>query len=262
MKNRINTTCFREIKSSFKRFLSLLVMSMLGIGVFVGISMAAPSMMKSIDEYYDDSNYYDVKLISTLGFSDENIEDIKKLDSVKEVYGSNSKDVLLNTGENESVVKLIGLNEDINMVEITSGTKPKNNGEIVVEEALLKKNNLKIGSYVSIVNDDGFKKTKLKIVGTVKSPLYINAASSSSDRGNTNLGTGKINYYAYIPNDNFNLDYYTEAYVTVKGAKEKLTNSENYNKLVDNALNEIEDIKNDYKNKDIMKFIPKLITRF
>lgn len=249
MKNRINTTCFREIKSSFKRFLSLLVMSMLGVGVFVGISMAAPSMMKSIDEYYDDSNYYDVKLISTLGFSDENIEDIKKLDSVKEVYGSNSKDVLLNTGENESVVKLIGLNEDINMVEITSGTKPKNNGEIVVEEALLKKNNLKIGSYVSIANDDSFKKTKLKIVGTVKSPLYINAASSSSDRGNTNLGTGKINYYAYTPNDNFNLDYYTEAYVTVKGAKEKLTNSENYNKLVDNALNEIEDIKNNLQEQ-------------
>ncbi len=243
MKNRINTTCFREIKSSFKRFLSLLIMSMLGVGVFVGISMAAPCMMKSVDKYYDDANYYDVKLISTLGFTSDTINEISKLDSVSDVYMTTSKDVLMKAGKQEPVVKLIALNDDVNKIEITSGRKPKENDEIVVEEAMLDRNNLKIGDFVSIVDDDGFKETKLRIVGTVKSPLYINSATSSSDRGNTSLGTGKINYYAYINEDNFNLDYYTEVYVTVKGAKEEITNSDEYNKLINNAIKEIESIK-------------------
>ena len=243
MKNRINTTCFREIKSSFKRFLSLLVMSMLGVGVFVGISMAAPCMMSSIDKYYDDANYYDVRLISTLGFSDESLSEIKKLELVEDVYGSKSKDVLINAGKSESVVKLISLNDDVNKIKITDGKKPKKSNEILVEEAMLERNNLKIGDYVSIANDDSFKETKLKIVGTVKSPLYINSANSSSDRGNTNLGTGKINYYAYILDDNFNLDYYTEAYVTVKNAKDEITNSDSYNDIINDALKEIESVK-------------------
>lgn len=243
MKNRINTTCFREIKSSFKRFLSLLIMSMLGVGVFVGISMAAPCMMKSVDKYYDDANYYDVKLISTLGFTSDTVNEISKLDSVSDVYMTTSKDVLMKTGKQEPVVKLIALNDDVNKVEITSGRKPKENDEIVIEEAMLDRNNLKIGDFVSIVDDDSFKETKLRIVGTVKSPLYINSATSSSDRGNTSLGTGKINYYAYINEDNFNLDYYTEVYVTVKGAKKEITNSDEYNKLINNAIKEIESIK-------------------
>lgn len=243
MKNRINTTCFREIKSSFKRFLSLLIMSMLGVGVFVGISMAAPCMMKSIDKYYDDANYYDIRLISTLGFSDESLSEIKDLKSVDNVFGSKSKDVLINTKKSESVVKLISLNDEVNKVEITDGKKPKENNEIVVEEAMLERNDLKIGDYITIENDDSFKETKLKIVGTVKSPLYINSANSSSDRGNTNLGTGKINYYAYILDDNFNLDYYTEAYVTVKNAKDETTNSDSYNGLINDALKEIESVR-------------------
>ena len=264
MKNRINTTCFREIKSSFKRFLSLLVMSMLGVGVFVGISMAAPCMMSSIDEYYDNSNYYDIKLISTLGFNDENINDIKSLNLIKNAYGSKSKDVIINDGKKESVVKLISLNDKVNKAEIIDGRKPKSNDEVVVEEAMLKRNKLKIGDYITITDDDSFKKNKLKIVGTVKSPLYITAASSSSDRGNTNLGTGKINYYAYILDDNFNLDYYTEVYVTVKGAKDEVTNSDSYNEVINDALKEIDSVKEvsskkryteiyDDTNKEILK---------
>ena len=249
MKNRINTTCFREIKSSFKRFLSLLVMSFLGVGVFVGITMAAPCMMASLDDYYDESNYYDIKLISTLGFTEKSALAIEKLDSVEDVYLTNSKDVVMKIGKRKPVVKLIALDDDVNKVKITSGREPKKNNEILVEEALLDKNNLKLGDYIKIENDDTFKKTNLKIVGTVKSPLYINSANSSSDRGNTNLGTGKINYYAYVNKNNFNLDYYTEMYVTVKGAKNEVTNSKDYKKIINNALKEIEAIKKDTQNE-------------
>lgn len=247
-KNRINTTSIREIKHSFKRFLSLLVMSMLGVGVFVGIKMSAPDMMVSLDKYYDDSNFYDIKLVSTLGLTEDDKKALEKIKKVKNVYLSNSKDVVVKTGKDEIIIKVIGINNDVNKVKIVSGKKPENINEIVVEEAMLKREKLKIGDIINI-EDDSFKEKSLKIVGSVKSPLYINSKTGATSRGNTTIGSGKINYYTYVNNDNFNLDYNTEIYVTVLGAKEKLTNSNEYNKLINNTLNSIEKIKKERENE-------------
>lgn len=247
-KNRINTTSVREIKSSFKRFLSLLVMSMLGVGVFVGIKMASPDMMASLDKYYDDNNVYDIKVISTLGLISDDVNQIKNLKGVKNVYPSYSKDVLVNINNSESVIKVMSVTDDVNQIDLKNGRMPKNNNEIVVEESMLKNENIKLGDTIKLNDKDTFKETKLTVVGTVKSPLYITSSTGSMGRGNTNLGTGKINYYTYVPSDNFNTDYYTEIYVTVDNAKNKVTNSKEYNKLVDNTLDEIDKIKKDREN--------------
>ena len=112
-KDRINTSSIREIKHSFKRFLSLLVMSVLGVLVFVGLKMAAPDMMKSLDKYYDDNNFYDIKIVSTLGLTNDDIKAFENLKTVKKAYGSYSKDVLVEAKNKELVVKLIGINQDI-----------------------------------------------------------------------------------------------------------------------------------------------------
>lgn len=227
-KDRINTSSIREIKHSFKRFLSLLVMSVLGVLVFVGLKMAAPDMMKSLDKYYDDNNFYDIKIVSTLGLTNDDIKAFENLKTVKKAYGSYSKDVLVEAKNKELVVKLIGINQDINKIEILKGRMPKDNTEVIVEQSMINKEKLKIGDYIT-VNDDTIKNKDLKIVGIVKSPLYITSETGTANRGNTNIGTGKINYYAYTNSDNFNIDYYTEIYLTVNGASAETTNSDKYN---------------------------------
>lgn len=242
-KNRINTTSVREIKSSFKRFLSLLIMSMLGVGVFIGIKMAAPDMMASLDKYYDDNNLYDVKVISTLGLTNEDVNELKKVKGIKDVYPSYSKDVLADVNNSESVIKIMSYTSDVNQIDLKKGRMPKANNEILVEEAMLKAEDVKLGDTLKVKDDETFNENKLTIVGIVKSPLYITSSTGSSNRGNTNLGTGKINYYAYVNKDNFNIDYYTEIYVTLDNAKGKVTNSKEYNKLVDDALKRIDNIK-------------------
>lgn len=242
-KNRINTTSVREIKSSFKRFLSLLIMSMLGVGVFIGIKMAAPDMMASLDKYYDDNNLYDVKVISTLGLTNEDVNELKEIKGIKDVYPSYSKDVLADVNNSESVIKIMSYTSDVNQIDLKKGRMPKANNEILVEEAMLKAEDVKLGDTLKVKDDETFNENKLTIVGIVKSPLYITSSTGSSNRGNTNLGTGKINYYAYVNKDNFNIDYYTEIYVTLDNAKGKVTNSKEYNKLVDDALKRIDNIK-------------------
>ena len=237
-KNRIITTSIREIKKSFKRFLSLSVMSMLGVCVFVGIKMAAPDMLKSLDVYFDNNDVYDIKVLSTLGLTDEDILKINELKGVKKAYGSYSYDVLLNNSE--KVLKVIGITEDINKIKIIKGRRPNSNNEILVEESFLLKEKLKIGDKIELSNNNIFNENKLIIVGTIKSPLYIGSGNSS--KGVTNLGTGKIDYYVYVDSSNFNIDYYTESYIIVDKAKGELTDSKEYNDLIDKSLNEINKI--------------------
>ena len=241
-KDRINTTSIREIKHTFKRFFSLLVMSMLGVGVFVGIKMAAPDMMKSLDEYYDNRNMYDIKVVSTLGLTSSDVDKIKNLKNVSRVYGSYSKDVLVDLKDEELVLKVIGINDNINKIEILDGRRPINDREILVEKAMINKESLKLGDTITI-KDSIFKNKKLKIVGIVKSPLYINSETGTLNRGNTNIGAGKINYYTYVNSSNFDIDYFTEIYVNVKGAKKDVTNSNNYNEKIDKVRKEIDRIK-------------------
>ena len=114
MKNRIVTISFREIKSSFKRFLSLLVMSFLGVAVFVGMRDASMVLLASFDKYYDDNEVYDIKVVSTLGLTDSDIEALDKLDSTDKVVGIHSKDVYFNNGDKKLVIKMIEYNENIN----------------------------------------------------------------------------------------------------------------------------------------------------
>ena len=244
MRNRINTLSVREIKHSFKRFISLVIMSLLGVGVFVGIKMAAPDMMRSLDSYYDQKNLYDIKVVSTLGLTKDDIQSLKKINGINKVYGSYSKDVLIKTNKDEVVSKIISITNDINKVEVKKGRLPKTTGEIVVEESFLKKENMKIGDKINLLdNDKTFKKTNLTIVGTVKSPLYISSGASSLKRGSTNIGSGNIDYYTYVLDDNFNISYYTEIYVSLDNTKKEVTNSKEYNKLVDAALKGIDRIK-------------------
>ena len=249
MRNRIITLCLREIKKSYKRFLSLLIMSFLGVAVFVGMRSASNVMLASLDKYYDENNVYDIKIISTLGLTESDIKELKTLDLVSEVYGIHSKDVYFETNEKTYVIKLYAINNNINKIIVKDGRLPKNNNEVVVESYLLVNNNLKIGDNITIKDpDNNIKNKELKIVGVVDSPLYLLVGGPALMRGTSNLGSGQINFYAYVLDDLFDMDYYSEIYLTIKDAKELTTSKKDYEKLINYGLGEINAIKK-YREK-------------
>lgn len=90
--------------------------------------------------------------------------------------------------------------------------------------------------------DSTVKNKRVKIVGTVQSPLYI-----SRSRGSSKLGSGSVNYYMYMPKENFNMDVYTIAYITVDGAKDLKTYSDEYKDKVEGVIDNIEDISDERK---------------
>ena len=227
MKTALIKDSLKEIQKGFKRFISILLIVLLGVGFFAGIKATSPDMKKTLDEYFDEQNVYDISLISTLGLTNNDIEEIKKIDDVENALGTYQTDAIVNVGEETVVVKLETILKDINKLKLVEGKKPQNSNECVVEENFLIGTDKKIGDKIElqvdkITDDEGNEKELLKekeltIVGTVKSPMYI-----SRDRGSTKLGSGSINYYMYIDYSNINTDIFTNVYITVKNAKEEL----------------------------------------
>lgn len=255
MKNRIITISLREIKKSFKRFMSLLVISMLGVAVFSGIKATASDMMKSLDEYYDDNNVYDIKITSTQGLTEEDVELVRGIDGVENVCGSRTVAVEVEGEESSFVVNFHEMSDEINKINLEEGKLPENNDEIVVERTMLQAENLSIGDVVNIKDERGiFAKTEVKIVGVVSSALYIGNNENKHNIGNTTLGTGTINYYVYGTKEELLVPYYTEAFITVEGARDCITNSNKYTELVDEVKNNMPKSYIAYDRNDVNSY--------
>ena len=237
MKNRIFTNSLRQVKKSYKRFVSLLLMSLLGVGFFAGIQLTSPDMLKTLDAYLDNSDYYDLEIISNYGLTENDITALKNIDNDLNVIGSRSLDTIVSVDEYQYVVKLIELTKNINKVELIEGKIPANNQEIVVEKNFLIDNNLKIGDSLTIQSDDLVNEI-YTITGIIESPLYF-----SNERGSSQLGNGNIAYYMYILNSSFKMEYFTSIYINSKSAKDLVTSEEEYIDLIDEKLEKIESIK-------------------
>ena len=226
MKNRITTNILRTIKKSLPRFLSLIIMSLLGVMVFVGLLATSPDMLITLDNYYDKNNVYDIKILSSMGLINDDISAIQKINNINNVEGIYSTDILLSNKENEYVVNISSLPQNINNIQLVQGKLPTKENEIAFEDNFIKKTKYKIGDTIKIDSDELIV-SELKIVGTIESPLYFNSTNISQNRGTSSLGTGTVNYYSYVPSSSFDVDYYTYIYLSINNTKDMVTSTDN-----------------------------------
>lgn len=213
----------------------------------LGLTASSPDMQDTLEHYLDESNMHDISIISTMGLNDEDIEALKNIEGVKDVYGIQTKDTEAKLGEVEKVIKVLEYNKNINTPVVLEGRLPENENECLIDEGYNRytKEESSIGKKIIIENDDTdedgnsiFTKKEFEVVGVTASPLYI-----SKERGTTSVGSGSIDLYIYTKDSVINMNYYTEIGITVKGAKETETNSDNYLELVNGTIKEIEKIQ-------------------
>ena len=132
MKKALLKDSLKEIKNTYKRFISILLMAFLGVGFFAGLRASSPDMVDTIDKYYDNQNVYDIQVISTLGLTDEDIDALSKVDNVENVYGSYEVDGKIETENSEIVAKVIEL-ANVNTPMLLEGEMPQNVNECLVE---------------------------------------------------------------------------------------------------------------------------------
>lgn len=231
MKSTIWKSTFREIKQSFGRFAAILAIVALGVGLFAGLKISQTAMIKTVTEYFKETDFYDYRLMSTVGFSKEDVEVFRQQEDVKAAEGSVSFDILCSESRgNETVLKAYSLPEEVNRITVVEGRLPEAENECVVDANLY--GNSMIGKKIKLSeqNDEGdlehFTYREYEVTGLVKSPLYI-----QFERGTTSLGSGKVAGFMYLMPGGFETDDYTEIYV--KFADEFPLYSEEYEDYLD-----------------------------
>lgn len=231
----------REIKNSKARFISIMAIIALGVGFFAGIKATTPSMYNLAETYYSEQNLMDYRLISTVGFEEDDIKAVSEVDGVTSVMPSYFCDAIKIADQGGDIVHLMALptsydnNELINMPNVMSGRLPEKSGEIVVEYGGMSAQHYELGDKVNFTdkidnNDtiDSINKLEYTIVGVVESPLYI-----SYQRGMTTVGSGKIGEFMYIMPDDFAIDRYTELFVKTKISDEYSAFSDEYTQNIE-----------------------------
>ena len=221
-----------KIKKAIGRFLSVVLIVALGTGFFAGLREASPDMVKTIDNYYDNSNLMDFKITSTMGLNDDDINSLKKLKNVDKVIPSYSLDVM----SSGKAIRVHALENKVNKPILKSGRMPKEKNECLAEDG-----KYKIGDKINFENDnldDYLKIDSCKVSGLITTPLYL-----SLDKGIANIGNGKLDSFVYVLKDNFKMEYYTEAYLIASGSKEEEAYSQKYNEKVEKLDKELEKLK-------------------
>lgn len=150
MKKSLLKDSIREIKNTYKRFLSILLIVLLGVVFFAGIRATSPDMKDSVDTYFDDQNMMDIQVMSTLGLTDDDIIALPQIEGVKQVVPTYSFDASVKVEEKDIVVKVSAMPEEMNKVKLIEGSMPVNQDECVVETLFLSGTGYKIGDYITI----------------------------------------------------------------------------------------------------------------
>ncbi len=205
----------REIKNSLGRYLAIFAIIALGAGLFVGLRLSRPDFLETYNNYTHSTHFYDFRLVSTLGLTDDDLAEVKKLSGVTLAEGAVGADFLFNTPDEDNLIMMAqSIPEEINLIELKSGRMPEKADECLADPNLYSEDD--IGSTVRLSEDnsdqtfDTFAYDEYTIVGLADSVLYINM-----ERGSSTLGNGSVKGYIYIPSDGFSTDYYTDIYVCV-----------------------------------------------
>ena len=207
-------TTLREIRQSLGRYLAIMAIIALGVGFFSGLKATKPGMVRTVEGYLTEQRLFDFRLLSTVGFEKEDIDYLSEFAPEDVVEPAITVDVLVDDfhSDNSFVLKTHSITEGVNVITPVAGRMPENGDECVVDAAVYDAS--VIGKKLRLSPDneedtlESFSYDEYKIVGIVNSPLYI-----QFERGNTSLGNGTVTGFAYLLQEGYDTEVFTEVYV-------------------------------------------------
>ncbi len=221
----------KKIKNQLGRFISLVFIVALGSAFFAGVRETSSDMIKTLDEYYDETNLLDYRIVSTMGLTNDDLEALKSLENVTIVEENYSYETVIDG----DATKIYGLTENINNVTLIDGTMPQNNNECLVMEG-----SYNIGDTITIEDSnytDYLSTNTFKVTGIVRSSMYI-----YKNFGISTVSDGRLDNVIYIPKDTFTLEYYTEIYLIAKESQDATSYEDDYQEQISSLLAELEEL--------------------
>ena len=260
MKSAFNTETLRSITHSLGRFLAIAAIVALGTGFYAGLRMTAPDMKLAADEYFDGTSLMDIRVLSTLGLTDDDIAALRHVEGVEAVMPARETDVMASIDGEQYATRVHSLpdaartsdasdgvharSDDpdyLNRPLLVRGSWPQKTGECVLSANLVENDAIAVGDTLTITEgvqdvDQTLVTRTYTVTGFVNAPYY----ATSSSMGETTLGSGSIQQYMYVPESDFSADLpYTEAYLAVRGAANERASSDAYQRLVDEVADRI-----------------------
>ena len=199
----------RSIRASLGRYLAILAIVALGVGFFAGLKSSMPAMLATADEYLRAQRLPDFRLLSTLGFTGEDVAALEDVPGVESAEGAYFADAAADFGGGRAVYHFQSLTERVAVPSLTAGRWPAAPGECLGDEKAFRESDL--GKTIMLEEDNDadtlalFSRRSYTLVGLARSPRYI-----SDDRGSTSLGSGRIAGFVILPRSGFSSPAYHE----------------------------------------------------
>ncbi|MDD4851243.1 MAG: ABC transporter permease, partial [Gemmiger sp.] len=244
----------RTFKNTRSRFFAIFSIVALGVGFLAGLLSSTPDIEDSMEKYLDGANFYDAKVVSTLGLTDADVTALREIAGVSGVQPAYSADLLVAAGNNDATVARahsLPVGPDgsptgsavINRLELTEGRWPERPGECVIEAgATMVSAHLACGDTFTVTEDnedieDTLAVTEFTVVGKVLNAYYF-----SYEREPASVGNGSVALVFYIQPQDFAYSAYTELYLTAEDALALPTMSEEYTAAVKTVTDAVEGI--------------------
>ena len=238
-----------EIGKSKARFLALLAIITLGVAFFAGIKAAGPDMLDTANQYYEDNNLYDLKVLSTYGLEEA---DIAILDETADLSVHPMRTVDIEMEGSDFLVKIFPLQsgaDPVNAYALVDGRLPETSGEVALDAKQNLSSTYQIGDTITFRHESdedlsdeekenriSLKEQEYTVVGFVDSPMYIETIM----RGSTNVGKGSLDAFVVVPESDILGSIYTEAYLTMAPTVAETGYTDAYDEQVDRLADEVE----------------------
>lgn len=231
---------FRLIKTTLNRFIAILAIVFIGVAFMMGLRSSYDIMKRSVDDYIDEANLYDIQIYSNFGFDENDKIALENQENIKQVFASRTRDVYMDNQNGEPfVARVLELESNINKFELIEGSLPSKANECIVITGFAE-DGTRIGDSLSMyLNDEdlseSFKNTEFVVSGIAKSSEYICLSFPKSLLENKELGI-----IVYIPNVNFTSKYYTTLFATFNNNENYSFLSNEYETFIDDNIEKLE----------------------
>ena len=249
MKKTYRKNMWRELAANKSRFASVFGIVLLGVMMLSGLLSVAPGMRRAGQDWYSGQNVFDLRVVSTLGLSQEDIDAIDATEGVEAVMPVKQVDcegsfrggsTLAVRVQQLPVYPTLADKANMNRLVLESGRMPETAGECVVQVLDAgAAGSLRVGDVIELDTEgvDGLGSGQLTVVGFVKDPLYFSTETESTTAGNGALGLA-----AYVPDGSLEMDYYAACYIKAAGAGAYDNYSDEYQAAVDAVAARLEEI--------------------
>ncbi|MBQ8634236.1 MAG: FtsX-like permease family protein [Lachnospiraceae bacterium] len=243
MKRAQRTDLLREMKKSFNRYISILAIMALGVAFYAGVRSSEPDMQLSAKKYFDETNYMDIRVMGTLGMTEDDVKEIGAIGGVALAEGGYQTELFLEAGQRDYQMSVYSLGDVLNQVRVTEGRVPEAANECFVDRDFMSSCGYKVGDTITLRTD---KDTELSdvlavdtftIVGAGIFPNYL-----SWQRGAVSIGTGVEDGFLFLPKEAFSMEVYTVVYAMAEGAKDLNPYLDEYETYIDEIVERIEAI--------------------